>query len=349
MKKSYFLIGIVLSIFFVSCASVNDLYINVERPAKISFPNSVSRIVVLNNSAEQPDDINHIQREYAQERGTFSISANGLGDVLVGQLSDELVSSRQFSGVFLSERINSHDRTFLEAYTLSRLEADSILKIYDGDLLFTLDRYVARLSTDVENIGDGLTHSFYVVDVFANFSFYDKDGVRRRASIPYQDTLYWSQYTQGQYLLSDPLPTPEEALDGAIAYVGEQVAKMLYPNWEETHRIIYSDITTDMKRANVYWNSDEWSEARSIWLSLFNEESKPQKKARLASNIALSFEIEDNLDKALEWVEQGETLLVTIKDYSTNEDYMRLMSYKSELERRILDFEILDLQYSISE
>lgn len=344
MKKLTNYILFIACFLFASCATVNEFSINVQKPAKVTFPNSVSTMVIANNSIDQPKDINHAAYQYTQEVGKIEIPADGLGNILVEKLADDLVQSNSFDGVFLSTNLPKNDRTFLAAKDLDKTEADSILRKYNGNLLFTLDRYVTMLSADVENIGDGMVRNFYAVKVYADFSIYDKFGAKRNAPIMYSDTLYWSQYSQGQYLFSEPLPTYEEALQGTMAFVADEMAKSLSPQWVESQRWLYSNASTEMRRANVNLNSDKWDEARKIWLELYEKESNLVKKARIASNIALSYELADDLDSALDWVADAKELLDESKKGEEDEDYLRIVYYKNELENRILDFKLLDLQ-----
>lgn len=342
MKKQINYILFAVCISLASCASVNEFSINIQKPAKITFPTDISTIVVANNSIDQPKDINHKAYRFTQELGRLEISADGLGDLLIETLADNLVESNAFDGVFLSSDLSKSGLSFLGTRHLDASEADSVLKKYDGQLLLTLDRYTAMLSSDVEHIGDGVVRNFYTVDVYADLSMYDELGVRKGAPILYRDTLYWSEYMHGNYYFGDPLPSPEEALQSTMYYVADEVAKSLSPQWIETQRWIYSNASTEMRRASTNIGAEKWEAARNIWSKLYQKESKPKQKSRLASNIALTYELGDDLETALKWAEEAEDLLLLLGQ--DDEDKQRASYYVEELKARILDFKLLDLQ-----
>lgn len=346
MKIKIGSIFLLLGVLVSSCASVNEFTINVQKPAQVTFPNSVTRVVVANNSVDQPEDVNHKSYKFTQEIGDIKISAEGLADVITETLADNLYESQAFDSVFVSTKLSEDGLSFLEVRNLDKQQAKSILDEYDGDLLITLDRYIAMLSSDTQNIGDGATSNYYQVNAYMDFSVYGKSGEKQRIPVLYRDTLYWREYVGENYLLSDPLPTYEDALTSTAIYVGNTVGEGLIPQWKEVSRWVYSDATTEMRRAKVNLDSKKWSEARDIWVEKYEKETNLVKKSRLASNISLSYELMDDLSSALDWIEEAEKLLLAAgkKIDSEDEDIQRAVFYKNDLKTRILDFKLLDLQ-----
>lgn len=346
MKIKVGSIFLLLGILVSSCASVNEFTISVEKPARVTFPNPVQRVIIANNTIDQPEEINHKSYKFSKEIGDIKISAEGLGDVLVETLADNLDQSALFDSVFIDTNLSKEGLSFLEIRDLNREQAKTILDENNGDLLITLDRYVAMLSSDMANIGEGAVSNFYEVRAYMDFSIYGRSGEKQKIPIIYRDTLYWREYVEGRYLLSDPLPSFEDALTSTAIYVANSVAQSLLPQWKEVRRWIYSDATTEMRRAKINLDSKKWEEARDIWTARYEKETNLVKKSRLASNISLSYELMDDLPSAHDWIEDAEKLLLTAgkRIESQDEDIQRVVFYKEQLETRILDFKLLDLQ-----
>lgn len=344
MKRKINYILFFTSLILTSCATVNEFTINIQKPAKIIFPNETSKIVIANNSAEQPENINHRSYKFTQEVGNIVIPADGLGNLFIESLTDNLAVSGSFTEISIEQDLPKDDLSFLSIRKLEKSTVDSILTKYNSDLLLTLDRYVILLNSDMENVGDGMVRDFYAVQCHIDLSMYDKSGNKRNVPLQVSDTLYWSQYTQGPYFYSEALPSFSEALQGAISYMGEELAQNLVPQWVEAPRWVYSNATTEMRRANVELNSQKWEEARGIWTQIYDNEHNASKKARLASNIALTYELSDNLNLALEWAEKAESIIPETEKNKESEDFQRIIYYKKELGNRILDFKLLDLQ-----
>lgn len=57
------------------------------------------------------------------------------------------------------------------------------------------------------------------------------------------------------------------------------------------------------KEATAYAKANKWTAAKETWLQLYDKKNSSAAQARLANNIAIAFEMQDDLHKALEWAQ----------------------------------------------
>ena len=83
-----------------------------------------------------------------------------------------------------------------------------------------------------------------------------------------------------------------------------------------------------MSDAGVYLRENNWDEAYSQWKIAY-EKRKGQQKMKAAFNIALYYEIKDNVEQAKEWLGKAKKLVK-----SGSRDEQLIAFYSLELEKR---------------
>ena len=100
------------------------------------------------------------------------------------------------------------------------------------------------------------------------------------------------------------------------------------PFWASEDRWFYTNISSDWKRATAYAMGEKWDAAANIWQSLFDSTTNKKRKAHLASNLALWYEIAGNFAKAIEHAATAFSIFQEI----TNEDDQQYQKQKIYLE-----------------
>lgn len=112
-----------------------------------------------------------------------------------------------------------------------------------------------------------------------------------------------------------------------------QYAEKITPGWKLENRLFYSTGNTDFIKAAKYVRDENWEQAKQIWESYKN--SKKWAHSNYAYyNLALAYEMEGNLEKALEYASY------TVLNY--NNYYAK--NYVKLLRERILDQERIKKQ-----
>lgn len=345
MRKLFFPSVIILAVYvFSACTAPKSLVINIQKPAQVSLPSSINNIIIVNNLVTQPSFQGNTIKKYDNKGNTvfeeISVPTDSLGIILSETLYDKLSDLNSFKEVSIYDKSLRDDLSFEEIRPIDSLDVKDICAISNSDAILSLDRFYVASNTkeDVDELGVKLND--LDLKMSASFSIYSKEGRLISNSLTMVDSIYWSALYHGNHLISEyPLPSREDALKEAARYAGEKIADALVPYWEEIPRLYYSENKVALKSAE----KDQWGEALKLWQTDYNQELKDKRKARLAFNIALAYELTDNLKEAINWANTASGLFQQSLHTSIDQqNYQRSEEYKKELLTRFADFKLLD-------
>ena len=107
------------------------------------------------------------------------------------------------------------------------------------------------------------------------------------------DTIYWEMR---------PDLTQDRVIKDASEYAGVLPARHLLPHWKEVERYYFDGGVSEMRDAGIYVREQNWEEAASLWQSLYDSK-KGKNKMYAAYNLALYYEMQDELEKAREYLD----------------------------------------------
>ncbi len=134
-----------------------------------------------------------------------------------------------------------------------------------------------------------------------------------------QDTISWE---------IEPALSDRKIVKEASEYAASIPVEHLLPHWDEVARFYYDGGNIEMRDAGVYLRENNWDEAYSQWKIAY-EKRKGQQKMKAAFNIALYYEIKDNVEQAKEWLGKAKNLVK-----SGSRDEQLIAFYSLELEKR---------------
>lgn len=144
------------------------------------------------------------------------------------------------------------------------------------------------------------------------------------------DSLYWDITPD----LSDKRIVTDGTMDAMTTLV-----PYLIPHWGQVTRLYYTGGSVEMRDAVICLRENDWKEARRLWQQLYDNRKKGSAKMKAAFNIALSFEMEGDIDQAIEWLGKAKQLVG-----SGSEDRQVIAYYEEALQKKKLDLPKLNLQ-----
>jgi len=345
MKKYILFCFVVLGM--ASCASIEFLEIDVQKPAQNALPQTVQKVGVVNNAGIQPDNVGHKTKNYINET-EIRVANDSINEVLTDALAQFLDEEGYFDKVSSFDRALRKDNSFLSERPIDPVIIRQISEALDAEAIISLDRLIMFSELNSERIGNGLTADVIKLFIDAKFRTYSNEGVLLSSPVLFQDTLSWNGIRDGSYYLTDDLPTREGALYQGALYVASEMVKMFTPYWEKQNRWYYTNGGTQMRKASMKASVNDWRDAAIIWGELYEKEKNTKNKAKLASNIALANEMLDDIENALNWTKiSSELFSSTIKQgdsKTVDVDIIRVEAYMQELRNRMGDFKKLDVQ-----
>ena len=287
--------------------------------------------MIVNNAAQQPDDFGH-QFIHSQNRdSTLSIPVDSMAYHFCMSLGKKIAESPFFEDVRLCDDTLRHDSDFYFSRPLTVSEVKWYCDEYDVDALITLDKFFLKTVLFNSNTYGYDNLNFIKVELTGEIKT-RLPGENVAFTIPFTDSL---KLTMDYYIAeSFTIQDVQYAMRYLSEYTGQNMHMHFVPYWSEDNRWFYTSISSDWKRATAFAAVEKWESAAAIWKPLFDKATKKQQKARLASNLALAYEMRGDFSKALEFAETAYALYGEIAD---EDDPLRKMqgNYVETLKIRI--------------
>ncbi|MDR2621141.1 MAG: DUF6340 family protein [Dysgonamonadaceae bacterium] len=341
------LFGFLLTL--ISCATTMNMIIEVEKPAVITLPLTTQRIIIVNNALPQPVGygLNPPSGKQPDDDSIYVRTLENAAWLLITETFNKLKSSEFFPSVSFYKQPLREGSEWLSVIPLKKEVQDDFLENEQFDLLISIDRllFSATVSSKVSGVEDGslkalLTFSAYLHDrdepVISHLTVIDS--VRASYNLSHDD--YDPSRRSYEHLVS-------EMVRYSIYQLGEKLRYFFAPGWESAERIYFVKNLYDMGKTAGYIDHRAWDEAKLAWTSEFETAKKAADKAKLATNIALACEMNDEFSAAGEWAEKAKTFFQNASSKKHSKEIKYLDEYVKVLQERERNNVKLNEQYGV--
>lgn len=335
---------IILSIaFLTACSSIN--YVNIEtfKPAEITFPKVINKVLIVNNAVPQPENVGYeyIIKGVAQD--TARAKADSALFDACRSLGVAILETGYFYDVLLYNDPTRTDDQHIADEKLTPEKVKALCEENDVEAIISIDRMLFEMKKTITEA----SRIFYIGIVNVKMTGIMRAYIPERntplATVLLSDSIFWAEEAESLEKMQTYLPSPEDALREGGKFIGKIAAPNFVPHWDNEVRWFYTGGTTEWKQATAYANHQKWEAALPIWEAIYNSYSNETIKAKSASNIAFAYEMLGNYDKALEWAETA--LPIFKKKGEGKRDYQLLYHYTIALKERIRDNKKLSIQF----
>jgi len=351
MKNKAVKILFLLLLICSSCSSIYRFSIDIQEPALITLPVSAQNVLILNNTVTQPES-NGIERTFdGQSTGTnYPLSLESMVWSAIDEIAVVLGESNFFNTIAVYRKPL---RTDTEWFTAAKLSPEIQSEFYDTedyDALLVIERLLFAVSENVKTIKTGFFTSeptAFVdmrIDGIITCSMYSYENEKPITTFTVYDSLFVKStvFNDSTVLFKE---IPEFAINELSLRLGNQAANCFVPTWKTSQRLLFTDYNPRMKEAVGYAADRQWANAESIWIAELEKKTKPIDKAKIAFNLAVTNEMRDKFEPALEWMQKAKEYL---KNANPKNDYREIEltdKYILELAQRIQNNRLLDLQW----
>lgn len=329
--KLRFLPALLFFVLFSSCTVYREYRIDVYKPGELIIPPQIDNVALLYRNFKYTGDT--LQDFYRE--GMELIRAKNpynLDSFLVNACLNELAIHLKNQTVFKEvpvfpyhtfDRHTGENLSALPGELISRLSEDS-----NADLLISLETLSTFFSTHPETFDTPLTNEVVTVTVWGIYDSNKQARIEQKTMI---DTIYWNGYDEEGNLQPNYDPPPRmTALELASALAGEKFARRFYATWQTESRMYSVPPLPEFSDAAFYLEEGKWDEAILLWQKYVDgQNGKMAIDARY--NIALAFEMKDDLEAARKWLASAYELA---KSYRSKSDLQMIHIYQKTLERR---------------
>lgn len=340
--KQLLAINLIGLLVFSSCRTTQGMQIEVQRPATISVDPKIKSLALLNHS---------IPGKAGLIEGTLTLETpkqdKELSNECIRGIDELLRTSARFQVKRCDSSMMASKSTSIDfGGAMNWDQVDSICKKYETDAVLSLEFF----DTDFSVINPAATAVSTVQNVLngnnAEIEVTGKATARAGFRLYYPATktiIYEERYKQDKTWVQRST-NPVEAIarlikrnDAIIAvsyYSGQSFAHDLVPLYFWEKRMMYIGKKGGMKIGARQALTRDWEGALKTWKEEYESNPKSKIKARAAYNIALAYEVLNDLQNAKLWVQKS--YVEGGKDEA--------LYYSNILEKRIRDFGILENQ-----
>lgn len=344
MRKCLFFIA-VISLLLTSCRSVSVLSFDVWRPAKVTFPPTIERVTVVNNSAEPNEKVGNRYKDVSEREYTLVVPHDSTAYRLAECIAVDLADAHYFPEITIF-----YDDSITLPKGLYPLLSDSQLTTIRGGAdrtaVVSLDRTDMAVNMEDQTLLGASGETIFVTELSVATTLclrvYWPDNAEPTTQMV-TDTVYWQAFGYTPDEAHSSLPQTAGFIQEAMHPVSRRVRDQFIPHVDNVERYIYTSTEPAMGDAYDYWQQQKFKEASYLWEYVYEEQKNTTRRAMAAANLAVYNELFDRYDEALEWVEKSLELFQQKSDGETS-DVAMLKEYRRQLLERKTDNSTLQLQ-----
>lgn len=338
MKKGRFIIPLLsLLIIFSGCAGIKTFTIQTKEPARVTLPDNVRSLLIVNNTVKQPKHVGH-SRRFLGRKGVkkIDVETDSLSIFFTEALTQFLNEDQFFKHVVYSDSLLRNDTDFLVEKPLSPQQMNALRQATGADAIVSLDRLLVQTRSRETFLQEGYPFVSISANIKATMRVYMPTMTGKIPTIQYADSLAWEGLDIPLEAAYDDLviPSPKDALKELSIYGAEKMSYILSPHWIEQDRWIYTTSSSLMREGENFANQNKWNEAIVKWKQYFNGQNNSVNKAKAANNVALAYEMLDDFEMAKQWIDTAEKFMNEGTPPNSLER-RRIQVYKVEIERRV--------------
>lgn len=329
------------SLFIVACACVcvcaQQLHtiIDVLQPAEFPLSATLENVVIVNNAITQPADFGH-QTKISSSTIKRSVDLSAAPLHCLFALQQNLEEQETCSDIALVSKSQNHSSNFYRRVPLTATQADSILTLNGANALIALNQLIIYDLEECYLTDEELYYSYLQAYASSHWSVYFR-GVSKPQQMVVSDTLIWQNWDQSAESALKALPDRQEALLALAAYVGEHFAQRIQPQWKPVDRYFYESKDEFLLAGNDALAHRRFQLALDCWQKAYSSASPRQylTRAHAAANMAVVYEMSDDLKAAIEWTNRAIDAFHHLKTADALQQQVNLRYYRTQLQSRL--------------
>lgn len=332
MKKLLLFITIIVT---SACSTYQVVDIDILQPSELQLNPQIQSVAILNNSPEQATDVGHTTYsqvyKYGRQARKKKISNDDIKvDSITKHAIDIMKENLMNSMLFSSVEIGRYEDT-------PKVYLGNINQTFD---LYPVDALVVLASLQYQENYSQIYYEYYdkteeevEVVIESKWFVYSAMSYIQPVKFSSRDTFYWN------------LPEVDRAECVKIAAWenAKEAAQQITPYWISVNRLYYAGSSFVYSKIDEFIKVQNWEEAAKLWMEIYNGENKDSsKKARMAFNMALFFEMKTDIESAQMWLN---TAIDIFSKKNAESDVEMCQLYQKVLKNRLINQEKLNMQF----
>lgn len=302
MKRVVYILAIFL---LMGCQSIEQLSIDYLLPADVSFPNSLRKIGIVNNCPDKPSEQPHGLPGYLFGNGKLTAEA----------LAESIANENYFDEVVICDSVLRANDVHERVPILSQAETQELTELMGVDFLIAVEEIDIQTKKEVTRMPDwGGCYAIIEAVTKPKITIYLPNRQKPLVSLQPCDSIFWDRIAKTEESVIQLLPSDSLIISEASTFAGGLPLKHILPYWKTSNRYYFSNGSVEMRDAAIYVKEDNWVEAINLWKQVYSNKKKGKRKMQAAYNLALGYEMLDELQKAYEYATEAQQIAYELED-----------------------------------
>lgn len=359
MTRYFYPFLILIGLIFGSCQTIEQLSIDYMMPAEVSFPPELRRVAIVNNMSDIPDN-KWIESESPKKEGEIARAValhNGDSKIAVESLAEAIAKENYFDEVVICDSALRANDKFARESTLTQEEVKDLTDQLNVDFLISLENLQLKATKTISFLPEyNCYYGSIDMLVYPTLKVYLPMRKSPMLTINANDSIFWEEYGNTDAYVRTHIISDSKMLEEASDFAGTVPVKHLLPYWKSATRYLYTNGSVDMRDAAIYVRENSWDKAFKLWDKVFKSAKSDKKKMYAALNIALYYEMKDDVDQAETWAVKAQELASKVENIDKRDtsnlnlnnipNYVMTTLYVGELKERKAGLSRLNVQMS---
>lgn len=337
---------LLVALLMSSCAGIKYLTVETREPAQVNLPSKVLSVAIVNNVVQQPDEVGHdsIPVGHAQPE-RVKVSSDSVAIFYAEAMAQFLNEEDYFQQVIYYNKPLREDNNFFQEKPVDPEMMHKIRNETGADAIISLDKLIIETKKRDHFKYQGYFYADMTGKINSILRVYMPTMEGKIPAVQYTDSIHWEGFDiqDGKAYAENMIPSRKEALKLVAVKAAEKMTYVFAPHWEMQDRWYYTLSNSVMREGEAYARGSEWNKAIEKWEAFYNNTSRKIDKAKAASNIALAYEMTDDMAQALEWATIANDLFNESSAPGSLERKRSLL-YKIEVTRRLKNSNSLNME-----
>jgi tetratricopeptide (TPR) repeat protein len=321
-----------ITLLLASCTVYKEYPIEIYKPGEANIlPSVKTTAVVYRNFKYQSDTLQHYYKNdflLVKAKNDPENLDSILATVCINELATDLKNNNAFEEVYIFPTNIFERHTGEHLSELPSEIIENVSRASDAELIIVLETFSSFFSTYPQTFDTPTTNEVITVAVWGIYDSAKKVNIERKTMI---DTVFWNGLdNEGNYRKGYTPPPRLTALEMASALAGENYAKRFYATWQTVNRMYSVPPLPDFSDAAFYFEEGKWDQSIALWQK-YADDSNGKMAINARYNLALAYELKDDLETAQKWLTAALQLAST---YKSRNDIKTILIYQKILDAR---------------
>ena len=331
--------AIIWAFILVSCAT-QSILIEVPQKSKNELPDRIQSVLLVSRVVDNTYsnlDADSLQKIFYKQNFNYDTVINDsmVVDTTLKAMGNILFESGRYDYVIPEDRFLPAEKNSLLIRELPWNEVKNLCELYNTDALISIDYMKTKVHTsfDRESYFNPFAGGFYsVAEAKMNVSYnalirvYDPSQEKVLIRKLLQDTLYWDDNAPTINELFNRFTPVKNALYEAGIAIALDFSDEISTNWRREWREYFATGDVKFKEAAPLIKNNQWEPAMALWKEVEENAKSKNLKSKAEYNIALGYELQGNLDQAIEWALKSYNTMYRASTYN----YLEILKQRKD-------------------